>query len=512
MAWNDGYVSDIDYPADFFEELSPARLSFTCLINGFEPIAPDRPFTYCELGCGQGMTVNTLAASNPHGQFYGIDFMPAAIASARQMAETAGLRNVTLLENSFAELTAGEVEGLPQFDYVVMHGVYSWMSAENRAHIVRFLKRYLKPGGIVYVSYNAMPGRSFATAMSRLMGMHAERHPDRSDVQACEAVEFVRQFSDMKPAFFTTTETSKPWLEFVADADTHYLAHEFLNRDSNSMYHADVAADLAGAKLDYAGSADLPMAFPALYLGMEQCAYLKNCQDPVLRETLRDFMTNVTFRRDVYVRGARPLTAARRAWWAERTRMTPVMSPEGWKMDMQWMLRTTMCDDAMVRPLTDALASTSLSLAEIAALPHLKESPRKADELSALLVTSKQAAVFFPPADAVDPAPAQAWNRMLATESHHHDNYQLLAAPMVGTGIVAGLIQRLVYLELSRQPAGAEIDVEALTGAVAPLLAAQGKRITSKDASQEAELDRVRFTVKGILSRSLPVWRRLQVI
>ena len=158
MDWTAGYASDVEYTAGFYREQSPAYLNFVCVLNGFEPVALNKSFTYFELGFGRGLTANVMAAANPQGQFYAADFNPAHVAGARQLATSAHLENLILLENSFAELADGHVKGLPQFDFITLHGIYTWVTAENREHIVNFIARYLRPGGIIYLSYNAMPG------------------------------------------------------------------------------------------------------------------------------------------------------------------------------------------------------------------------------------------------------------------------------------------------------------------------------------------------------------------
>jgi SAM-dependent methyltransferase len=104
--------------------------------------------------------------------------MPGHIVTANELGEAAQLPNVQHLEKSFAQLAAGEVD-LPPLDFITMHGVYSWITPENRRHIVDFMARYLKPGGIVYVSYNAMPGWSAATPLQRLVLEHARAVPQR---------------------------------------------------------------------------------------------------------------------------------------------------------------------------------------------------------------------------------------------------------------------------------------------------------------------------------------------
>ncbi len=284
MKWNDGYVADIDYPSGFFEEQSPAYLHFACVLNGYEPVALDAPFSYCELGSGRGLTANLLAASNPQGDFYAVDFLPSHVAGARQLSRAAQLDNLTLLEDSFADLAEGRVAGLPQFDFITLHGVYTWVTADNRKHIVNFIKRYLKPGGIAYVSYNALPGWNATLPLQRLMLEHADRHPGGSGAQLDGARQFIDALRATKAGYFGAQQ---PRLQHRLDSlktdNANYLAHEYMNRGWQPLYHADVARDLAAAKLDYVGSTELPMA-PPLPVG--------RAANPARRHARRDHAPN----------------------------------------------------------------------------------------------------------------------------------------------------------------------------------------------------------------------------
>src|SRR6185295_9749716 len=93
--------------------------------------------------------------THPPGEFHAIDAFAPHIAHAQQLCETAGIANLTLHARDFA--SAIDVD-LPDFDYVIAHGVYSWIDARGREDFRRFVERRLKPGGIALVSYNAMPG------------------------------------------------------------------------------------------------------------------------------------------------------------------------------------------------------------------------------------------------------------------------------------------------------------------------------------------------------------------
>ena len=164
--WSEGYVTEIEYIADCFPDLAPAHLNLALLHRGIAFPETEAGFNYLELGFGQGVTLTMLAAMQPQGRFYGNDVNPSHVLGARALADSAALDNLELFEDSFAELLARD---LPPMDYIVLHGIYSWVSTENRAHILALIRKLLKTGGVVYVSYNAQPGWAPKAPMQRAM-------------------------------------------------------------------------------------------------------------------------------------------------------------------------------------------------------------------------------------------------------------------------------------------------------------------------------------------------------
>jgi SAM-dependent methyltransferase len=151
-----GYVIDVPYTWHFARELAPAWLDLVAMVSGIEP--PHREsFTWCELGCGYGLTTSILAATHPGGQFCGIDFNAAHIESAKRFATECEIENVAFHHTDFS--TAIEAMAC-SFDYIVLHGVYSWVDKQAQNALLQFIDRHLNPGGLVYVSYNAIPGRA----------------------------------------------------------------------------------------------------------------------------------------------------------------------------------------------------------------------------------------------------------------------------------------------------------------------------------------------------------------
>ena len=143
--WDDGYVTDVAYTTNFYREITPAWLATTCLLLGQRPPDLTRPFRYADLGCGHGFTALVVAATCPQAEVWAFDFNPAHIEWANRLAAAAGLTNVRFVEASFAELAALPEAALPAFDFMVSHGVLSWISPENRRLMLDVIRQRLRP-------------------------------------------------------------------------------------------------------------------------------------------------------------------------------------------------------------------------------------------------------------------------------------------------------------------------------------------------------------------------------
>lgn len=514
MDWNAGYISDLEYTAGFYREQSPAHLNFVCVLNGFEPIPIDRPYTYFELGFGRGLTVNVQAATNPLGQFYATDFNPAHVSGARQLADSAGLTNLTLLENSFGDLAQGKVPDLPQFDFITLHGIYTWISAENRAHICTFISRYLKPGGIVYVSYNAMPGWTATMPLQRLLLDHASLHPNRSDVQFDLARKFVGQLIDMKSTYFEQNPNYAHRWQGLQKGNANYLVHEYMNEHWEPIYHADIVRDLADAKLDYAGSAELPFAFQALYLSQEKQDFLKAIPNGAARETVKDYMLNTAFRKDVFIRGARPMRHARYMECLEQIGIALIVPRQNVSMKMKLAIGEINVKEDLYAPFIDALAQRPHAIAELLALPAAKGQVLSSMmQMFTMLAASNQASIYFLGDAARQNAKALALNRALAKRIRYGDDFQVLASPFLGNGIATSTVEVLTYHLLSSGESPS--DIGSLAKKAWQIMAAQGRRMLKAGAPIDGDDENIAELISmigQILNFKLPVWRQLGIV
>jgi SAM-dependent methyltransferase len=302
-----GYVTDVPYVRAFIHHLAPAWLDHVAIVSGLRPPARQDGFAWCDLGCGQGVTAAMLAAMHPAGDFHGIDAMPGHIDHARRLAAEGGVGNVSFHATDFA---AAADLALPKFDYIVAHGVYSWVGAQVRADMRSFIDRRLKPGGLVYLSYNAMPGRAADLPFQRLVRALGETCAGDSVERVAAALKIVDAFLELKaPAL-----VASPMLSVLKQRNytlaAPYLAHEYMGQHWDPPFVTEVRADLATIGLKPVGSATLVENHDSFVLGQAAREALAAIDDENVREMARDFFIDQFFRRDIFIREGSQLNEA----------------------------------------------------------------------------------------------------------------------------------------------------------------------------------------------------------
>lgn len=307
--WTDGYVTELAYTYGYYQELNPLRAQWALLNAGFQtPDVGGEGFAACELGFGQGMSLNIHAAGTG-GAWWGTDFNPTQTAFAQRLADASEVP-LQLYDDAFSEFS--QRAGMPQFDFICLHGIWSWISDENRKVIVDFVRKRLKVGGVLYISYNTLPGWSNGMPLRQLMIEHSRTlaAPGAGIVQRIDAaLDFSEKFFNLAPAALKAAPQMAERLERIKGQSRSYLAHEYFNRDWRPMYFSEMAQWLGTAKLNFGTSVHLLDHLPALNFTPEHRQLLESVTDPVFRETVRDFCVNQQFRKDLWTRGAQQLNA-----------------------------------------------------------------------------------------------------------------------------------------------------------------------------------------------------------
>lgn len=246
--WTAGYIADIGYTFGYYVELNPLRSKLAFLYAGMTcPVIG----AACELGFGQGMSANIHAAATVT-QWHATDFNPSQAGFAQELANISG-SGARLYDDAFADFA--KRPDLPDFDYIGIHGIWSWISDENRAVIVDFIRRKLKVGGVLYISYNTQPGwaamvplRDLLTEHSEVMGVSGQGIVSRID----GALDFAEKLFATSPAYSNANPRVAERLKEIKGQNRNYLAHEYFNRDWLPMPFSRMAQWLAPTKITYA--------------------------------------------------------------------------------------------------------------------------------------------------------------------------------------------------------------------------------------------------------------------
>ncbi|MBV9331234.1 MAG: methyltransferase regulatory domain-containing protein [Alphaproteobacteria bacterium] len=447
MDWTAGYVTEIEYTYGYYRELCPGVLRLACLSAGVAP-ANGRPLTYLELGYGQGLSINIHAAAND-GVFWGTDFNPIQTAHALAFAEASG-SGVRLLNDSFAELAARP--DLPDFDVIALHGIWTWISEENSRHILDIIRRKLRVGGIVYISYNCFPGWAPTAPLRHLMKLHADVAGAEASGMAAKveaAVAFARQVVDSGALYFRGNPAVGERLKKISEQNRNYLAHEYFNQDWRITSFSEMAETLAAAKLSFVASAHLLDHVDAVNLSAEGQQLLNGVSHPILRQSVRDYFVNQQFRRDVFMKGPRNYVPAERAQALASQTFVLTTLPADVPRKVTGSLGEATLHDQVYDPVISVLAEKNHSpkqLRELAAHPLLR-SLSFVQLYQALVVLAGAGHVSLAqPVSKTAQVRCNALNRYLWERSRSSPEISYLASPVTGGGVAAGRFDQLFLL------------------------------------------------------------------
>lgn len=512
--WSQGYITDVSYTNSFFRELSPAWLNHVAMANGAHPRQLDDGFNHIDLGSGLGQSSNVLAACFPRGNFFGVDFNPAHVDTAQHLAKQLGVDNVQFVERAFEELL--DID-LPEFDFITLHGIYSWIGEDTRKAVQRFIYKKLKPGGIVYNSYNCLPGWTNEAPVRRLLLEFGELHHGDSSSRVEKAIKDAEEMAALKLGYFRANPTAADQVGKLLKRATNYLAHEYLNLNWTTFYSADVADDMTAAKLNYLASATLMENHLELMLTDPAVAYVRKQPTERLRQLAQDFLVGQRFRRDVFVRGHPRLPRAETSRHLRNACFALPGPVEDFTEKTKVPRGEISFDQKSAQTIKEALAKGSLTLAEIIETTGAK---RNVQELERTLLLMTAVGKLVPVGTAFQPAEIPAKpervrivddiNRRLIDLGRQALARQYLVAPAVGSGLSIDALDAVALALLDEG-----VVAPKLTAAVGEEMKRRGVRVNKDGApiADEKEAEAKTGEIVGrLLSRTLPTLMRYGVV
>jgi SAM-dependent methyltransferase len=445
--WTGGYVADIGYTYGYYTELNPLRARLA-LLNA--KLALPKNGTACELGFGQGVSTNIHAAASGT-RWYGTDFNPSQAGFAQQLAESF-VNGPQLFDQAFAEFC--HRPDLPEFDYIGLHGIWSWISDENRAVIVDFVRRKLKVGGILYISYNTSPGWAQMVPLRSLLSQYADTlAPPGAGVVARvdAALAFASKLWATNPVFARSNPQVGERLKKMEGMDRHYLAHEYFNRDWVPMSFAEMAGWLETAKIDFACSATYLDHLSNVHMTNEQAAMLDELPDATFRQSARDLVVNQQFRRDYWVKGPRKLNPLEYSEQLRAQRVVLTAPASTVTLEIKGALGTATLAEAVYKPLLELMSDhRARSIGEIEQALRGHNIPLQ-NLHQAVMVLAEKAALGQAQEDAeieqARPQTAQL-NRVLLDRARGSADITYLASPVLGCGVALSRFQQLFILAI----------------------------------------------------------------
>ena len=244
----------IPYQSNPFRESRPERLAAVAKLFGLD--AP--PVENCrvlELGCSMGVNLLVMAQDHPNSRFVGIDASSRQIADGWKTIELLGLKNIQLKHLDMMDI--GDDFG--EFDYIISHGVFSWVPPRVQNKMMEICQRHLAPNGVAYISYNTYPGwhiRGVVRDMMLYRGMQFSEPASRL-LQAKSLVQFVAQATRGADTPYQKLLQSE--LQHMGQMEDYYLHHDHLEENNHPVYFHEMAKKLAVNGLQYLGEADFSM-------------------------------------------------------------------------------------------------------------------------------------------------------------------------------------------------------------------------------------------------------------
>ncbi len=241
----------IPYPSIPFPETHPERLCAVAKLFGLDSPAPANA-RVLELGCSMGGNLIAIAQINPGSRCVGVDASSHQVAEGWKTIDMLGLKNVQLRHLDILNVD----DSIGEFDYIISHGVYSWVPARIQEKMLEICHRNLAPNGVAYISYNTYPGWHIRGIIRDMMFYRGMQFSDAETrlAQAKSLVEFVAQ----APHTADTPYRQLLQGEFrnLGKMTDYYLHHEFLEEHNQPLYFHEFAQELAVNGLQYLGEAE----------------------------------------------------------------------------------------------------------------------------------------------------------------------------------------------------------------------------------------------------------------
>jgi SAM-dependent methyltransferase len=285
---------EVPYTGRAYADTHPGRLATMAALFGVQA-APVEHCRVLEIGCGDAANLIPLAYALPGSEFTGFDLAAQPIAAGRQLAERIGLQNLALSQYDLADFPAESGE----FDYIIAHGLYSWIPAAARDALLALIGRHLAPRGIAFVSYNTYPGCYLRRMAWEMLRFHVEPLEAPAE-RIAEAQAFARLLASGRTVGAADASLMKAELDRIATREGGFLFHDDLAEINDPVYFHEFVTHAEQHRLQFLCEAELvAMGYAGL---SAEARHALDALDPLSREQYLDFLKCRRFRQSLLCR------------------------------------------------------------------------------------------------------------------------------------------------------------------------------------------------------------------
>lgn len=288
------------YDSNAFSYSSPAHLRAAAYLYGIDtpPVAKARVL---ELGCAAGGNLLPFACLYPESESVGVDLSEVQIEQGQELINRIGLKNLSLHAMSITDITPE----FGTFDYIIVHGVFSWVPPEVREAILRVCKENLSETGVAYISYNCYPGWKSGEIVRDAMLFHSHFAAEEDKLSSAKTVltllsDGLAQSNPLRPSLLGAVNQ-------LRKHNDSYIAHEYLETFNNPCYFVEFADTVAQAGLTHAGDAEPRTELSANFGNNVQLNHslVALGQNRLMRQQYLDFAVGRNFRKSLIVSAER---------------------------------------------------------------------------------------------------------------------------------------------------------------------------------------------------------------
>lgn len=288
---------EVPYKSYPFSQSHPDRLATIATLFGMKP----PPLDNCrvlELGCSSGGNLIPIAEQYPESTFVGVELSELQARQGREIIESLGLKNIELLQKDMREID----RAFGEFDYIIAHGVYSWVDDDVQARILDICGQNLSENGVAYISYNTYPGWHMRGMIRDVMTYRARKFPKPEDRvrHARGLLDFLAQSVPSDGNAYGMLLQDE--LKQISDKEDYYFIHEYLEDVNTPVYFHEFIEQAQAAGLQYLGEADFRVMSASNFSPQIQGMLQSVSSDAIEMEQYMDFVRNRMFRQTLLCR------------------------------------------------------------------------------------------------------------------------------------------------------------------------------------------------------------------